>query len=153
MYNFTISAIPAGLRFFRADCVALDVFGDVSLGITRDALRLGGMPSLTVEAPRFVQSVDDAAEYFAGLLRAEVSPERLASLREFFAGCPDEFAPHEITLPGDRWIGEKAFGLAFQYASGGRALIDGESQADDAFAAAMWEVFAEAFFAAETAAA
>lgn len=145
--NFS-TIVPDGVRFYQAYCAVFDLFGLVSMGYERDRLRLAGMPVLLSEPrPRFVQSVDDAAEYLAGLLKAEVGAERLADLRRAFASCPDEFAAYEITLPGDNSVGEKCFALAFEYASGGRALVMDVDKDDDLFAVALWEVFAEAFFA------
>lgn len=147
-HNFAIDGIPPRFPFHIAHCSNLMLFGIVSKGLIADTRRLDAMPSLEVKAPAFVQSVDDAAEYFAGMLRAEVGAERMTALREFFADAPEEFAPHEITLPGNKWAGEVLFGLAFSYATGGRDWVEGENAADDAFMVAVWEVFAEKFFAA-----
>lgn len=146
MFNFKTS-IRNGDRFFRAHCTRLDLFGLVSSGIRADALRLSYMPDLLKpqRGPLFVKSVDDAAAYFTGLLKAEVSPERLAALREFFSACPDEFTPDEITTPSDRFVGRNAFELAIDYATGGRSYRE-VADADDDFAAAVWQTFAETFF-------
>lgn len=155
--RFSVSEIPAGARFYTAYDTNLMLFGLVSMGIKRDAFRLEQFPDLAAHvaeaavaranAPRFVQSVDDAAEFLAGLYEAEVGAERMTALRKAFAAYPDEFAAYSIQLPGDAWIGEKCFDLAFAYATGGRDFEIGKSADDDLFAAAMWETFAEAFFA------
>lgn len=147
-HNFAIDGMPPRFPFHIAHCSNLMLFGIVSKGLIADSRRLDAMPSLEVKAPAFVQSVDDAAEFFAGMLRAEIGVEALDALRKEFAAAPDEFAPHEITVPGDRWKAEVLFGHTFSYATGGRDWVQGVSAEDDAFMASVWEVFAEQFFAA-----
>ena len=145
--NFS-TIVPDGVRFYQAYCAVFDLFGLVSMGYERDRLRLAGMPVLLAEPrPRFVQSVDDAAEYLAGLLKAELGTKRLAEIRRTFASCPDEFAIYRFGDRCESFTCREAFGQAFQYASGGRELIEHENETDDLFAVALWEVFAEAFFA------
>ena len=161
--NFAIAGIPAGFRFYQAYDSNLMLFGWVSMGIKRDALRLSYMPDLAAtlaEAaagnqpePRFVQTVAEAAQYMAGLIRAEISADSLSIMRQTFRACPEDFAPYSFGNVVDAIACERAFALAFEYASGGRALDLGADAADDEFAAAIWDAFAADFLAAEAVAA
>lgn len=161
--NFAIKGIPAGLRFYQAYDSNLMLFGWVSMGIKRDALRLSYMADLSAvvaEAangraaePRFFHTVAEAAQYMAGLIAAEVAPPTLNKIRRDYAFQPENFAPYTFGALPDCIACERAFALAFEYATGGRVLELGACPADDEFASAMWEAFAADFLTIESVAA
>lgn len=140
--NFAIAAIPAGLRFHIAHDSNLMLFGWVSCGILRDAMRLEAMPDLAVKAPGLDKTAEEAGEFMFGLLKAEVGDKGLERVREMAADYGDEFGPFHIISDSSRYFGEQLLTEAFAYARAGRDLILGGDAGDDDFAASIWDAFA-----------
>jgi hypothetical protein len=146
-FNFSVADIPQGLRFHLVQDANSMLFGIVSKGIKADYFRLGDVSALPVwavlphAAPAFVKTAEEAAAYMLGLLRAEIGLEGIERLQRMADEYGEDFAPGSIMSGDSRWLGEQMLALAFEYASGGRELMDGETEADDVFAGAIFDAF------------